>query len=181
MKIHCLLFKPKILRAIILVMIAIIVTATLYFFTDLFKSNRQLFYESIEKIEIIDSAVLKEYQNVQEKTNENSNSSAAEMYAAISTPNMETGIADVQKLFSIKSNGLKNTVTDQEYRDFSVSFAENNEIILKLIKDNNTYGLGADNILAKYVAIENSNLKEFATKLGIDDTEEIPDSIQKID
>lgn len=173
--------KGLIIGAIAVVVLAIIIVAALYFFTDVFKSNQQLFHESIGKIEIGNNAFLKEYQTVQERINQNSNSSAAEMYAAISRLNTETGIADVQKLFLIKSNGLKNTVTDQEYRDFSVSFAENNEIILKLIKDNNTYGLGADNILAKYVAIENSNLKEFAAKLGIDDTEEIPDSIQKID
>ena len=45
------------------------------------------------------------------------------------------------------------------------------------MRDDNIYALKADNVVTKYIAVENSNLKELFAKLGVEDTAEIPNSI----
>lgn len=175
--------NKKVIVIGITISVFIIIVATLvslFFFTDIFKTNKQLFYKSIGDLHLIDYDFLKQCQIVNEKIDQNSHSSTMDMYVSTSKFTDSTEIADVQKILTVKSNGLKNTLTNQEYKDYIIAFPDNSNIVLKLIKDDNTYAIGADNILAKYIAIENKQLKEFSTKLGITDSSNIPDSIPEI-
>lgn len=169
--------KIIIISIIAIVVVVAITIGLLYFTTDLFKTNQQLFYKYLTQTKVIDPNFIKQYNIANDKITKNSNSSSGSMDFSISIPNQETGIADIQKLFSVKSNGLKNTLLKQSYRDFTFSNNNQNFLILKYIKDNNTYGIFADNILSKYLAIENKNLKEFFSKLGMADMTSMPDSI----
>ena len=46
------------------------------------------------------------------------------------------------------------------------------------LRTNDLYGIKLNGIAEKYIAVENNNLKEFARKLGIYDTDNIPDKIE---
>lgn len=160
----------------IIVIIAIII-GTLYFTTDLFKTDRQLFYKYIAKVKVIDTGFVNQYTVANEKITKNSNSALANINLSTSVQNAETGIADVQEILKITSNGLVNAPLKQSYRDFTLSSNNKNLITLKYMRDNNIYALKADNIVTKYMAVENSNLKDFLAKLGVENTAEIPNLI----
>lgn len=165
--------KEKIIIGSIIVILLLIITlGILYFTTDLFKTEQQLFYKYLGQTEIIDSNFIEQYNKVHEKINNNSNSSKA---------NLDFFVNDdaktKQKVFSITSNGLENKLLKQSYRDFNLSMYDQNFLTLRYIKDDNTYGIMADNIVTKYLAVENSNLKSLFAKLGAVDTTAIPDSV----
>ena len=67
------------------------------------------------------------------------------------------------------------------WRLVSSYFVSNNSVktflTIKSLKDNNTYGIIADNILGKYLSVDNSNLKDLFLKLKITDVNIVPDSI----
>ena len=161
--------------AVIVVLVAAV--AILYFTTDLFKTNQQLFYKYIAKTQVVNSAFTQKYRETNNKITQNNRSSLAELAFSSSTQNQETGVADVQTIFNVKSNGLENVALKQSYRDFIFSSNNQNKLTLKYVKDDNTYAIGADNILAKYIAVENTNLKELFKKLGVEDVSTIPDSL----
>lgn len=170
--------KVLIISSIIAIIVIIaIVIGMLYFATDLFKTDKQLFYKYIAKAKIMDTGFANQYTIANEKITKNSNSSLANISLLTSTPNTETGIADIQEVLKITSNGLVNVPLKQSYRDFTLLSNNQNLLTLKYMRDDNTYALGADNIVTKYIAVENSNLKELFTKLGVEDTTDIPNSI----
>lgn len=166
-----------ILSIIAIIIVIAIVIGVLYFATDLFKTDKQLFYKYIAKVQVMDNEFVNQYTAASEKITKHSNSSLANIDLSTSIPNAETGIADVQEILKITSNGLVNAPLKQSYRDFMLSSNNQNLLTLKYMRDDNIYALGADNIVTKYIAVENSNLKELFTKLGVENTTDIPDSI----
>lgn len=171
--------KKKIIvfSSIAIILVAIIIVVYLYFATDVFKTNQQLFYKYLGKTEIVSSDFIKQIELIDDKILKNSNSSSGTIELASAVPNEETGISDVQTMLTVTTNGLENTLTKQSYKDYTVSSNGQDLITLKYMKDDNTYAIGADNILAKYIAIENNNLKDLASKLGIEDVTNIPNSM----
>lgn len=169
--------KVLIIGIITIIIMIIAILGILYFTTDLFKTEQQLFYKYLTQTEILNNGFVEQYRVANNKIVNNSNSSVTDISVFTSMPNEETGIADVQNMLSIKSNGLENTLTKQSYRDFTLSQNNQNLLTLKYMRDDNTYAIGADNILAKYLAVENANLKDLFTKLGVQDVSQIPDSI----
>lgn len=166
-----------ILSVIAIIVICAIVLGVLYFTTDLFKTDQQLFYKYLSQTEMINYNFVEQYNIANDRVIKNSNSSSADIYVSTSMSNQETGIADVQRILTMTSNALENVSTKQSYRDFTISNDNQNLLTLKYIRDDNTYAIGADNILAKYIAVENSNLKELFSKFGVEDTTQIPNSI----
>ena len=169
--------KGLVIGIIAIIIIVAIAFAALYFATDLFKTNKQLFYKYISKAQIMNANFSKMYTETNKKISESNYSSNGQLDFSMSMPNIQTGNMETQTVFSIKSNGLENKTLKQSYKDLTLSTNNQNILTLKYIRDDNTYALGADNILAKYVAVENANLKELFTKLGVEDVSAIPDSI----
>ena len=162
---------------IAIVVITAVILGILYFTTDLFKSNQKLFYKYLSKADIVDLNFNQKYSQASEKISNSTSSSTSNIDVSTSILNSETGVSDIQKIFSIKSNGLKNIEMNQTYRDFTLSANDNELVYLKFIKDGNTYAIGAENILSKYLSVENANLKDLLAKFGIQDTSTIPNSI----
>ena len=170
--------KVLIISSIIAIIIIIaIAIGVLYFATDLFKTDKQLFYKYIAKVKVMDTEFVNQYIVANEKITKNSNSSLANINLSTSTLNAETGIADIQEILKITSNGLVNVPLKQSYRDLTLSNNNQNLLTLKYMREDNIYALKADKIVTKYIAVENSNLKELFAKLGVEDTAEIPNSI----
>lgn len=166
--------SKKILIIIIGVIVLIAaVLGGLYIYTDFLKTDQQLFYKYIEKIEPIDSKFIEKISIASKrKSNSNKSFNTDINFATISNQNGEK----LQE-FKVASTALSNVISNQYYRDFNISTSGQQLISFKYIKDNNTYGILINNILIKYLAIENSNLKDFFYKLGVTDTSNIVDSI----
>lgn len=166
-----------ILSLVITIVLFITILAVLYFTTDIFKTNQQLFYKYIGQAKIIDTNFIEQYKTANNVLEEKNNSSSMQIKVIDSKENAETQISDIQEVCTINSKGLKNVLLNQTYRDFTFSKENQTFLTLKYLKDNNTYGIIADNILAKYLAVDNANLKELFVKLGATDVNGVPDSI----
>lgn len=159
------------------VAIITVILAILYFTTDIFKSNQQLFYKYLGQIKIIDMNLINKYSVVNNVLSEESNSSNMKVKMLNMKNDQETQISDIQEVFNIDSKGLKNTLLNQSYRDFVFSNNNKTFLTIKCLRDNNTYGIIADNILGKYLSVDNDGLKELFSKLKVSDTNIIPDTI----
>lgn len=51
---------------------------------------------------------------------------------------------------------------------------------MNYLRDQDLYGILFENVVNQYVGVENNNLKDLATKLGVPDTSNIPDKIENI-
>lgn len=166
-----------ILSVILTIIVVALLVGYLYFATDVFKTKQQLFYKYLSKIEIFDIDFLEQVNAANNKIAKTSNSSSGTIEVSTSIADTETGVANVQEIATIATNGLENSLTEQSYKDFTISNSGQDLLTLKYMKDGNIYGIGADNILAKYISVENNNLKDLASKLGIENTTNIPNSI----
>lgn len=169
--------KNTIIFSLVVIAILTIILVGLYFTTDIFKTNQQLFYKYIGQTKIVDSSLIEQYTTSNNILEEKSNSSNMQIKVLGMQENTETQISNIQEIFTINSNGLKNVLLNQSYRDFTFSKDNQTFLNVKYLKDNNTYGIIAENILSKYLAVDNTNLKELLSKIGLTDTSNIPDSI----
>ena len=170
--------KSLIIYSATVIIIAVaIVVIILYFNTDLFKSNRQLFYKYLGQTKIINMEFFNRCNIANDAIFKKSNTSNMKVKILSSKINQETQISDIKEVAAIESKGLKNVLLKQSYRDFVV--LKDNKVVLNMrgIRDNNTYGVMIENMLVKYLAVENSDLKDLFLKLGVQDTTFVPDSI----
>lgn len=163
-------------RIIIISLIVVIVLgcatfATLYFATDLFKSDKELFYKNISQMDlskITDTAEITKYQE-RLKSEKFKNEGSLSIGANIGE---EININESFKYISQVDNANK-------LADSSVTInKEGNDLLtINYLRNEDLYGLQLEKIVSQYIAVKNDNLKEFAQKLGIQDVTEIPDKI----
>ena len=168
--------KIIIISSVITIMILIILVVA-YFTTDFLKTNKQLFCKYIKNIRIIDTEFIAQADLAFNKIINNTYASSSTINISMTTPNQEIGISDIKEILSINSKGLKNNLLKQSYRDLVFSNDNKDLLPLKFLIDNDKYGLFSENIVSKYLTLQNINLKEFFGKLGVKDTINIPDSI----
>ena len=76
-------------------------------------------------------------------------------------------------------NHLKNKKMDQNYADFSLTYRNNDITTFRYLQDKDKQGIKIENVLAKYVVVENKELKDFLYKFGMKDSSKFPDSLLK--
>lgn len=172
--------KIMIILIIVVILVAIGVIGVLYAKTDLFKTNEQLFYKYLLKTKLIDDEIAQRYEKAIQNINSSNYSSNGNINCSIAANNNTTNIANIQNLFSIKYNTLQNKLLKQSYADFNVIANDQNMIIVRFLKDDNIYALKSDSIINKYLAVQNLNLRELATKLEIKNAQKLPDSIPQM-
>lgn len=172
--------KIIIIAVIVVILITAAIVGILYVKTDLFKSNEKLFYKYLLETQIVEPEISQRYQKMAENIKTSNYSSNGNISCSMSADDNSTNIANIQSLFNVKYNMLENKGLNQSYADFTLSSNNQNIITMKYLKDGNIYGLKADNIVNKYLALENANLKEFFAKLGVKNVSEIPDSIPHV-
>ena len=153
------------------------IISLLYFKTDLFKSNETLFYKYLLKTELIEQDVATTYQNLAQNFANSNYSKAGTISSSMASNDNSTNIANIQNLFSIKYNTLKNKDLKQLYSDYTISSDNQDIITFRFLKDGSTCALKAENVVTKYLGLENRDLKEFFSKIGVKDTSIIPDNL----
>lgn len=171
--------KSKIIIISIVIVLLIIagIIGFLYAKTDLFKSNKMLFYKYLAKTQIVEDEAVKVYKQATQNKANNNYSSTGTVTCSMKKNDNATNISDIQQLFTIYYNALENRALNQYYSDYKLSVDNKDVITLRTLKDENTYALKADNVVTNYLALENKDLKSFFAKLGVTDTTQIPDSI----
>lgn len=163
------------LISIIVVVICLITILLLYFLTDIFKSNKDIFFKNISQTEFVNYSFIGDIKNNVEKKEENCVSNLNINVYGIQN-NQDTSISDTQNILEIKSNRLNNKNLNQTYTDYTF-YNDNKQLTTaKIIKDGNKYAFGADNVLTKYIGVENNNLRTFLNKLEIKNVNKFPNT-----
>lgn len=151
----------------------------LYLKTDIFKSNQSLFLKYIEQaIQGIEYVPNDNIINNINRINE-------EPFTLVGNLNYETDEKN-----NATKNALKNMkfsveakVDNSEKMAYGVgTLKNNNQDLFKLeyANTNNIYALKSDEVVTAFIGVENQNLKVLAQKLGITNTNNIPNSVAQI-
>ena len=166
--------KRKIFILIIVIILALAILSVSGYFiyakTDLFKSNKNLFFkyasQVIESIKFEGNKQLAEIEDLQK------------VMPYQTEAKLMVGNED-NKNIQLKMDAKINKAKNQEYRKFDLLTGSQSIFNVEYAKSNNIYALKSDEIVNAFIGIENDNLKVLAQKLGIKDTTAIPNSINE--
>lgn len=173
----------KKIRILIFVLIGILLLscatiAVLYFTTDIFKTNQELFYKYTGKA-IESKAFLTTDENKELIQKMETEKSKTTMGLSI---NSNTSYTDYEGYESTSIiNYSYSSASDPENKlvkgNLGINY-DGQELSVDFVKDGDLYGFLVKDVLNQYVAIENKNLKELAEKLGMP-SDEVPDKIEE--
>ncbi len=159
---------------IVVVLIAAGALAFLYFMTDLFKSNEQLFWKYAANSSKLEQVITSENEKSQEQwKKDHSYTSNGDLNIAVTK---ETGTQEI----TIGTTSKHNASNGRTYSDATLYNGEQEVLKASYINSEDIYALYCKDIYEPYyIGIRNSNLKEFMTKMGVpeDELQNIPDSI----
>ena len=164
--------KKKILLIIIpiiIVLIIAVIIAVLYFTTDLFKSNEELFWkyfaQNKDVLNIIENE--KQAEQSQFKTN-NSYTSNGNLSLVIAQGENSS------KQLNVVTTARHDVTTNRTYADATLKNGDIDLFKASYINSGDIYAVSCDEIFQGYVGTENSGLTQLAANFGI---ENFPDSI----
>ena len=164
--------KKKVLLIIIpiiIVLIIAVIIAVLYFTTDLFKSNEELFWkyfaQNKDVLNIIENE--KQAEQSQFKTN-NSYTSNGNLSLVIAQGENSS------KQLNVVTTARHDVTTNRTYADATLKNGDINLFKASYINSGDIYAVSCDEIFQGYVGTENSGLTQLAANFGI---ENFPDSI----
>lgn len=173
--------KKGIIIAIVVIIIILIIGiggTYLYMFTDLFKSEKTLFWKymsnGVSNLQMKENTQLDDIQKMKEQSPYNTNGEFK-----ISSTNEEMNT--VLEKMKLKTTGKTDKLNNYSYNNAILQ--NNNTDIFKLeyVQDDNIYALKSDEIVTAYLGVKNENLKVLFQKLGMTDVENIPNEIENID
>ena len=179
--------KKKVIVIPMIVILAIIliggtVFASLYFFTDIFKSNKDLFFnyisQNVELLEALNSEALNKYVEKQKNT-------AYSFEGNIKTnvtfdDKTKTNLANALQNCSITFLGTKDPVNKYSHNSINLNYSDSQSFNIELLNNNDIYAIGSKDVTGdRFIGFQNDNLKEFARKMGAteDIIEKIPNKI----
>ena len=175
--------KAIIITVIIVLLVLILATGGVlaYFFTDLFKSNETLFYKymaiGLENMAIPSSMQLQNIANMQQSSPYEVNGELSLGYTPAEETEESLSAADALGQVTVAVTGQNDPLQEASYRKLDLQLAGNSIFEVEYANSNQIAALKSDEIVNAYVGIKNENLKVLAQKLGVQDTETIPDSI----
>lgn len=168
--------KKGLIIAIVVAAVIILLVATLliiYFATDIFKNGQQAFLQAAVKN--MDTFTTLTSQNITSQENFRKTHS----YNSTGTINGTISQGSVTQNVTLKTTARRDANTKRYYTDISLQNAGQDILKYSYIECNDVYAVKCDDVLANYVGIRNSNLKEYARNMGIseDTVNNIPDQI----
>lgn len=176
----------KMVRNIIIIVLILIIIllglfACLYFMTDIFKTNKQVFFEQFAKIfdkenGFIETS-LSEYENKKMQT---PYENKGEFYADMNMEDigMPKDIAKVLDDFKLEFSGKTDKANNKAEQNINIHYSDDVEWPMIYCHNGDFYGIQTDTVSEKYVTIENNNLKELVEKLGTQNTSQVPDKFE---
>ena len=164
-------------RYLIMIIIAIVLVICLgaglafaYFATDLFKSNKQIFSKYFSKnsevLELFNDSDLKSYA---ERQNQNAYTSEGSIKTNVTFPDSsQKQISDALQNCNITFNGKTDIANNYMYSNIKANYSQAQSLNIQLYRNNDIYAFKVDDVLAKFLGVENNNLKELASKFGLE-------------
>lgn len=167
--------KKKVILIIVPILIIVIlasVFAILYFTTDLFKTNETLFWKYFAQNENLINILANDKFEMQSQFKKN-NSYTAKGNLSV---NVEQGENSFKQL-EAETNARHDAVSGRTYADAILKNGDIDLFKVSYINSGDIYAIKCDEVFANYVGIRNSGLTELASIYGIENTNNIPDSI----
>lgn len=178
--------KKKSVSLIIVIIILCLILlcgggAYAYFCTDIFKSDKELFFKYMLNNETLSEVLsfdeLEKYGEKQESTPYTS-SGYVKTNNNLEISSMDSTTAELIKDTNIEFTSDVDKTNNYTYTQFDFNYSDEESLSVEYVNTNDYYGLKIESILKKFLTVENSNLKDFATNLGYESlTEYIPDEI----
>lgn len=153
--------------------------------TDVFKSDKELFYKYISKNEDIIDVIDKNYINsYKDKIDNNMYDNSGKLAFRIESDiEKESQLTTAMNNVKLNFEGNVDRKNEKIYQDIKLTYsAENKELFnVKFLKENDLYGLKTDEIVTKYVSVENNNIHELYNRLGLENTNNIANKIEEYD
>lgn len=170
--------KAIIVSIIVLVIIMFMtIIAYAYFSTDIFRSNKDSFLKYIAQTKDIindfSDEQLKSYINKQKNVPYINN---GKIIANINVPDAQEQIKDI-KNFNISIQGKNNKSSSQIEQNIIINYSEDVNFPINYKQESNAIGVQTKYIGKKYLVVENRELKELLKKIGIQDVDNIPNTI----
>lgn len=170
----------KKIKIAIVVLICLIVMICLsavgmYFFTDIFKTDKQMFFKYIAKnIDIVDNMRDEDLEFFLERVQNETSSNTGKMTFNAQNVDYLEFLNDINITYS----GISSPKDKYCYEDVLFN-VKNESTEIELLKQEDIYAIKAKDILKKYLGIENNNLKQWAKKFGMsqDLIDKTPDKI----
>lgn len=177
-----------IVLSIITVLILIIGGILIYLniATDIFKSPDEVFYKYLYQngsiADVFDTDLLdRYYQRIENNA-----------YNGTGEITIKTGMNDDSesdtKEFDNLMNNLKLSYTTKsnlpekkQETEATIAYNDQEQFKFSVVQDNNNYGIKSDEVVYKYLKLKNENLRDIYTKLGVQNSESIPNQFNKID
>lgn len=177
-----------IITIIILLLILGGVFAYLFFATDMFKTNKELFAKYTASM-ISDESTLDVTSSLENYFNRKQNTMYENegnfsVYIGNLENNTDTSmqaIINAVKLANntnITFNGKIDNSNKKVEENIQINYSDTVNLPFTYKQDGDIYGIKMDSITPNYVAIENNNLKELFQKLGTTDVNQIPDRLE---
>lgn len=166
--------KKKIIAIILGVILIIIVAifSILYFFTNIFKSNEELFWKYFaQNTDIVDAVYNKQLNNQYEFMKNNSYVSNGNLSIV-----MEQG-KNSSKQLNVSTNSRHDINTGRTYSEAILKNGDIDLFKVSCINSGDIYGVKCDEIFPNYIGIQNSNLNQLVSNFGIADSNNIPSKI----
>ena len=143
--------------------------AFMYFFTDIFKSNKQLFSkyfsQNSKAFEFFKDENINSYFEKQKST---TYTSEGTIKTNVTFPDSSQSVmANALQNCNITFNGKVDNQNKYFYETVKANYSDTQSNELNLYRNNDIYAFKIGEILYRYIGIENNNLKEFATKMNI--------------
>lgn len=142
---------------ILLIIILLLVggIAYLYFFTDMFKSNKQLFFKYTSQIVqsengFIDNQLVQYFQ----KKNSTSYENNGEITFEVSIPNMEDDL-ELANNFNITFTGKENPTNSKSEKEINLNYSDSVKFPLTYRKTNTITGIQTQYIGSSFVSVRN--------------------------
>lgn len=171
------------ISVILIIVIAIVIGLVLYLKTDMFKSEQELFFKyALQNDEMLEeftkysqNEVLDNIKKSEYTTNTNFN------FQLVSNDPQIANQTIPARNFSMNYSKKADPANNKASSETTINFLTRELFKLKYIQDGNLYALKSDEVVNKYLAFDNNNLKELARKFEIEDISKIPNQIETVD
>ena len=169
--------KPFIIVGVIVLLIGLIIGIYFYINTDFLKSPKTLFIKYFSQVtSMLEPKGMDVSKNL-EKYMELKN------YKEVGSTTLNfSGTNDFENVaeYVLKSEFEKDVSNNKINMPISLNYKNHELLSGTVLSANDLYGININGLTDKYVAIKNNNLKDLANKLGIENSNFIPNSITKI-
>ena len=169
--------KKKILLVILLIVLLGAGIGYTCFATDMLKTKKQLFFSYLLSDDLTSDLKSEDLSKYLEKEKNTAFSNKGEITANVKDNGESSDAYDLLSNGKIKLEGKVDNSQKKAEQEITVALAQGINVPIKIRRDGETYGIQSRLLYDKYIAVKNENLKSLFEKLGMDNSNEIPNQI----